>query len=432
MYTGLTQYNFKDDAAIARASLIPWQDRALMLLDLDAFFASVEVLDNPSLKGLPLVVGGKASKRGVVATASYEARAYGIHSAMPMGQAERLCPKLVIMPPRMKRYQELSAAVMGILRDETPWIEQVSIDEAFCDISPRQLGDHPVSVAQRILTRIDALGLSASIGLGTTKSIAKIASNLHKPQGLCVVFPGREVQFLSPLPCKELSGIGPVAQNLLTKAGIHTLGELAGASDELLKRIFGCKAEEMRKRACAQVHDSIQTSRPVKSVSKECTFAEDVTSESEALFRLKILTEEVARRLREADLLCNACTLKLRSSSGKTKSFQLSLKKASNNELELFASAKALFCKSWDRLPLRLIGFGTQKLQSIHDASTYAQAYEEPFSLFMPEEEPQSQTYRAKSKEGFVQARDAIKKKFGESSLMYAHDLNAPHKESEG
>ena len=190
-----------------------WQGRAITLLDLDAFFASVEQLDHPEWRGKPVIVGGDAARRGVVSTCSYEARAYGVRSAMPASTAAKLCPEAIWTPGHFERYREISQAVMDLMRDESPFVQQVSIDEAFMDITPSPRSpEDPVAIASRVQRRVDELGVTCSIGLGASKSVAKVASDMDKPHGLTVIYPGRERAFLDPLPCKALSGIGPAAQ----------------------------------------------------------------------------------------------------------------------------------------------------------------------------------------------------------------------------
>ena len=187
-----------------------WHGKAIGLLDLDAFFASVEQLDHPEWRGKPVIVGGSPHKRGVVSTASYEARKFGVHSAMPSATAVRLCPQAIWTPGRYDRYSEMSALVMGFLKDETPLVEQVSIDEAFFDITPGRFSkENPLEICKRIQKKVAALGVTCSIGLGTNKTIAKIASEQEKPRGLTAVFPGTEGRFLAPLPIEAMSGIGP-------------------------------------------------------------------------------------------------------------------------------------------------------------------------------------------------------------------------------
>ena len=191
----------------ARASQMRWDGPAVGLLDLDAFFASVEQLDHPEWRGKPLIVGGDADKRGVVSTASYEARRYGVHSAMSSAQARRLCPDAIWTNGHYDRYREMSAKVMAIVLDETPYVEQVSIDEAFFDVTPGRFSDEdPVAIARRICARVAELGVTCSIGLSTNKTVAKIASERNKPNGLTVVYPGTEREFLAPIPVRAMSG----------------------------------------------------------------------------------------------------------------------------------------------------------------------------------------------------------------------------------
>ena len=236
--------------ATGHCDALHWTGKAIGLLDLDAFFASVEQLDHPEWRGLPIIVGGSPDKRGVVSTASYEARRYGVRSAMASATAARLCPDAIWTTGNFARYREVSSRVMAILVDETPLVEQVSIDEAFFDITPGRFSrEEPYEVCARIQARVSELGVTCSIGLGTSKSIAKIASERDKPRGLTVVFPGSEQSFLAPLPIRSLSGIGSAAERALEAIGVRTLGQLARASDADLARIFGVSAEKMRLRA---------------------------------------------------------------------------------------------------------------------------------------------------------------------------------------
>lgn len=221
-----------------------------MLVDLDAFFASVEQHDHPEWRGKPVIVGGDPTKRGVVSTASYEARKYGVHSAMPSSTAARLCPNAIWTAGSHARYAEVSQQVMDILQSYSPHLQQVSIDEAFLDVSPTRVNrTHPVKIARKIQERVDELGITCSIGVGTSKAVSKIASDLDKPHGITVVYPGTERAFLAPLPVGSMSGIGPVAQKQLKTYRIHTLGELAEADTGILKKVFGKNAQKIRDRA---------------------------------------------------------------------------------------------------------------------------------------------------------------------------------------
>ncbi|MDO4443270.1 MAG: DNA polymerase IV, partial [Slackia sp.] len=209
-----------------------WNGPAVLLVDLDAFFASVEQLDHPAWRGKPVIVGGDPDKHGVVSTASYEARAFGVHSAMPSSIAQKLCPHAIWTHGHFGRYKEISRAVMSILLDESPLLQQVSIDEAFLDVSPTKVNtEHPVAIARRIQMRVAELGITCSIGIGSSKTIAKIASDMDKPRGLTVVYPGRERDFLSPLPVRTMSGVGAKAEEALRKKGIETLGHMATAPE---------------------------------------------------------------------------------------------------------------------------------------------------------------------------------------------------------
>ncbi|MDO4537022.1 MAG: DNA polymerase IV, partial [Coriobacteriales bacterium] len=192
-------------------------------MDLDAFFASVEQLDHPEWRGKPVIVGGSADARGVVSTASYEARVFGVHSAMPSYEARRRCPQAIWTRGRHDRYREVSAQVMAIICDETPLVEQVSIDEAFFDVTPgNYMREEPTEICRRIQRRVEELGISCSIGLGTSKTVAKIASEREKPRGLTVVMPGNEAAFLAPLPVRALSGIGAATEKSLIAMNIRS------------------------------------------------------------------------------------------------------------------------------------------------------------------------------------------------------------------
>ena len=217
-----------------------WHGPAIGLLDLDAFFASVEMLDHPEWRGKPVIVGGSPEERGVVSTASYEARRFGVHSAMPSFQAQRLCPQAIWTHGHFDRYREVSREVMSFLSDETPRVQQMSIDEAFFDVTPgRWSHESPVAICRRIQGRVFALGITCSIGLGTSKTVAKIASERQKPRGLTVVTPGTEAEFLSPLPVAAMSGIGPATERRLEEMGVRTLGQLAAQDKERMRRLLG-------------------------------------------------------------------------------------------------------------------------------------------------------------------------------------------------
>nr|MBC8400223.1 DNA polymerase IV [Candidatus Neomarinimicrobiota bacterium] len=226
---------------------IKTQPRAIIHVDLDAFFCSVEVLQDPSLKDKPLVVGGKSDQRGVVAAASYPARKFGIHSAMSMYQAEKRCPDLIIKPPRFKAYKTYSRIVMGILRNASPVIQQVSVDEAYLDLTQQieqwSRAESKLRAVQRKISR--DIGLSASVGLGTNKMIAKIASDLEKPNGFTIVPPGTERTFLEPLLVNKIPGIGPKTVNKLAGLKVKTVKDLVQVSEIELAEKFGKWGRDM-------------------------------------------------------------------------------------------------------------------------------------------------------------------------------------------
>ncbi|MEG0323843.1 MAG: DNA polymerase IV, partial [Raoultibacter sp.] len=288
---------------ITDAVLPPWNGAAILLVDLDAFFASVEQLDHPAWRGKPVIVGGDPSKHGVVSTASYEARVFGVRSAMPASQAARLCPDAIWTHGHYDRYREMSNEIMRILVDESPAIQQVSIDEAFLDISPTAHNtEHPIRIAQRIQSRVEKLGVTCSIGLGTTKTIAKIGSDMDKPSGLTIVYPGREKDFLAPLPIRTMSGIGPAAEQALKAHNIQTLGDLAKADEALMRRIFGKNAPMIAARSNGGDLTPVAAGDPLKSVSNEITFADDLKTQNEVEAGIATMAAKVGRRLRKKQL----------------------------------------------------------------------------------------------------------------------------------
>ena len=314
----------------------PWTGPAVGLMDLDAFFASVEMLDHPEWRGKPLIVGGDADSRGVVSTCSYEARRFGVHSAMASAEARRLCPQAIWTHGHFDRYREVSAQVMAILAEETPRVERVSIDEAFIDITPGRFApEDPLLVARRISDRVAALGVTCSIGVGCNKTVAKIASERDKPFGLTIVRPGTEQRFLAALPVSAMSGIGRSAEERLRRMRIYTLGELSRAPESTLASIFGVNGERMRQRALGlEISEvtSLDEEREVKSVSNERTFAKDLTERGDIEAAIALLGESVGRRLRRQGLTGATVTLKLKYSYGSGRTAQRRLPHPTDDE----------------------------------------------------------------------------------------------------
>ena len=288
--------------------------RHILHADLDAFYAAVEQLDDPQLRGRPVLVGGSPEGRGVVATASYEARKFGVRSAMPMRTALRLCPQGVLAPPRFDRYREMSQVVMEQFYAVTDLVEPLSLDEAYLDISSVVAGGQaPLAVALDLKEAVrQATGLALSVGVGAGKSVAKIASDLHKPDGLVVVRPGDEAEFLAPLPAGKLWGIGPKTAERLHQEGVETIGQLAVQDPEWFLRRFGKRGDHLRAKALGLDREPVHTEHVTKSVSAENTFATDLVDPEEIRQELVRLAGRVARRLERHDLRGRTVTVKLR------------------------------------------------------------------------------------------------------------------------
>ena len=340
--------------------------RTILHADLDAFYASVEQLDNPALRGKPVVVGGPPEARGVVAAASYEARRSGVHSAMPMSRALRLCPEAVRVSPRFDRYGEVSRRVMAIFRDVTPLVEPLSLDEAFLDATeqaPARGG--PEALAREIKRRVkEETGLTISIGVGTNKTVAKIASEAGKPDGLVVVPPGEEASFLAPLPVRSLWGVGPKAEEALVRSGIRTIGELARADTAALTAGFGVRGEWFHRMAAGNDDRAVETEYERKSVGAETTFPRDLADGSELRRVLAGVAEDVSRRLRKQPATARTIVLKLRYSNFRTITRQTSLAEGVDSAEQIIAAAGALLDKTaqpGDRF--RLLGIHGTNLQ---------------------------------------------------------------------
>ena len=288
--------------------------RCILHADLDAFYASVEQMDHPELRGKPVLVGGSPQSRGVVAACSYEARAYGIHSAMPMRTALNLCPQAVVVSPRFDRYRQVSDKVMAIFRSITPLVQPLSLDEAYLDATEVvAAGTAPVDVARTLKERIKReIGLTISVGIATSKSVAKIASDIRKPDGLVVVEPGSEEEFLAPLPVKRLSGVGPRTEQRLVGAGIATLGDLARQTEAWAKRLFGKRGPEIIAMSRGEDPRPVTTERVAKSISAETTFAQDIQDPEMLSTQIARLSQRVAQRLHNSGVKGRTVTVKLR------------------------------------------------------------------------------------------------------------------------
>ncbi|GAB4534229.1 MAG: DNA polymerase IV [Anaerolineae bacterium] len=333
--------------------------RAIVHLDLDAFFAAVEVLENPDLAGKPLLIGGRPQERGVVATASYEARAFGVRSAMPMARALALCPDAVVLPTRHSLYRDYSRRVMAVVNQTSPLVEQVSIDEAYLDLTGQlSAWEEAVGVARELQRRIKVeIGLSASLGVATNKLVAKVASDRDKPGGLTVVRPGQEAAFLAPLPVRVLWGVGPVTAEKLAGMGVTSVGDLAGLAEELLRDRFGRNGIAMARMARGIDERPVVTEHEAKSISQETTFSRDL-ADPEALRRqLWRLSRGVAARLKRDGLAATTVAVKLRYSDFTTLTRQMRLSVPIDDERDIYRAALALLGRAWQRgRPVRLLG----------------------------------------------------------------------------
>ncbi|MCI8469644.1 MAG: DNA polymerase IV [Eggerthellaceae bacterium] len=411
------------DAPISDDPLLPpWEGPAILLVDLDAFFASVEQLDHPGWRGRPVIVGGDADKHGVVSTCSYEARAFGVRSAMPASMARRLCPDAIWTHGHHDRYRQMSAAIMAILRDETPHVQQVSIDEAFVDVSPTQVNtEHPVAVARRIQARVEELGVTCSIGVGTTKSVAKIASDLDKPRGLTVVYPGGEAAFLAPLPVRSMSGVGPAAERALTERGVRTLGDMARADESLMRRVFGKNADMMRARASGGDASPVTTDDEVKSVSNEMTFARDLTERADIEAALATMGAKVGRRLRRKGLAGRTLSVRIRYDDRSTHSVQRQLPHPTDDELAYTPVLYEMLDEVWrPGIKVRLLGVG---MAGFRPADVVQEALFGAEDLGEAPAEDRPALRDEGRRRGLLAATDALKDRFGEGAVRFGREL---------
>jgi DNA polymerase-4 len=349
--------------------------RAILHVDMDAFYASVEEQDHPELKGKPLIVGG-TSGRGVVAAASYAVRRFGVRSAMPMREALRRCPEAVCVHPRMARYQEVSERVFAIFREFTPLVEGLSLDEAFLDVtSSRQLLGSAESIGGEIRRRIrQRTGLTASVGIAPNKLLAKIASDLNKPDGMCRIGADNLRDILDELPIEKLFGVGPKTLSIVHAAGIRSFGDLRLAQDDVLWRVFGKHAGAMRERAAGLDDRPVEPDREEKSISAEETYARDIRGRAPLTVQLLHLADRAASRLRAQTLAAGKVSVKIRRSDFTTYTRQRALRTPTQDTVIVSAVAKTLLDEWLAAQPnaaVRLLGVGVGDLQMMPQADLF-------------------------------------------------------------
>jgi DNA polymerase-4 len=372
--------------------------RWIIHIDMDAFFASVEQRDHPEYRGKPVIVGG-LGLRGVVSTASYEARAYGVHSAMPIAKARRLCPGGIFLAGNYEQYNRVSKEIRAIFDDFTPLVEPLSIDEAFLDVSGMlRLYPDPVEIARQIKNRIKTeLSLTASAGIAANKFLAKLASDLRKPDGLVVINPGEHTAILQNLPIGRLWGVGEVMAGELIKQGIQTIGQLAKANTTLLERSCGKGIHELQRLAQGQDDRPVVVESQPKSIGREITYEYNLISPEEMEAQWLLLAEKVGWRLRRAGFRARTVTVKIRFASFKTVTRSCTLAEPSNLDETLFATAKMLSSKVIMNEGIRLLGITATNLTT-----------GEEISLFDDQDTKRNNMY---------QAVDRLRQKFGEGVI---------------
>jgi DNA polymerase-4 len=403
--------------------------RAILHVDMDAFYASVEQHDRPELKGLPVIVGG-TSGRGVVAAASYEVRRYGVHSAMPVREALTRCPHAVCVKPRMERYKEVSRQVFEVFHEFTPLVEGLSLDEAYLDVGgSRALHGEPAAIAAAIKARIhERTGLTASVGVSFNKLLAKIASDLKKPDGLCAIDPGDVERLLDPLPIRRLHGIGPKTAARLEECGLHTLGQLRAAPDAVLWPLFGKYTQNVRNRAAGVDDRPVVPDWQEKQVSAEETFDTDLRRPAEMHAELAKLADRVGVRLRAKALNCATVVVKIRRRDFTTYTRSRSFTPATQDTNAVLRIARELL-DGWlaeqPRAAVRLLGVGVGALAPAMQMDLFGQAVAEPAA-------PKSTATAAPANRVVVADRagakldptlDRIREKFGEESVTRASSL---------
>ena len=387
--------------------------RQILHVDMDAFFVSVEELADPSLKGKAVVVGADPDGRGVVAAASYEARKFGVHSAMPVGRAKKLCPHAIFLRGHHAKYREHSKKIYEVFQEFTPVIEMVSIDEAYLDLTgSERLHGGMLKAADRLIRTVkERTGLNCSVGASASHLVSKIASDQAKPHGLLYVLPGSEAVFLAPLPIRRMPGIGKVTEPELLSMGIATIGDLKAYGAERLREKFGRYGEWLYTKSLGQDIDAYAYEEEPKSISHETTFPLDTADREELERAISYLSQLVARRLREHRLFARTVGLKLRNHRFRTITRDTTLDEPTHLDSVIFEQVLRMFSAAWDgKEKIRLIGVRTSRLER----STFQRG------LF--------NTEKHEKLDRILQAADRVRGRYGFDALQLARSLDREKK----
>jgi DNA polymerase-4 len=384
-------------------SFLKQSQSQIIHVDMDAFYASVEQRDNPDLQGKPIIVGGKPNSRGVTSTCSYEARKYGIRSGMPLAEAGRRCPQAIFLPVDIPKYYEVSQQIHRIFKDYTPLIEPISLDEAFLDVtaSLRLFGSAQI-IAHEIKNRIKKeLKLTASVGLACNKFLAKLASDIQKPDGFVIINEDEIQAFLDPLPIGKIWGVGPKTAEQLHQLNIRTIKDLRNMDEAFLRKNFGLYGSQLYYLARGIDKRPVEPGREVKSIGRETTFSEDLLDREILQTYILDLSTDVGRKLRKGSFKAKTITLKVRFADFKTVSRSKTLEFYTNLDKDIFREANLLFKELRLKQPVRLIGV------SVHNLTTE----DIQQSLFETDN---------KNEEKLTETIDTIKERFGENIITLA------------
>ncbi len=393
-------------------------NKTIFHVDLDQFFAAVEMRDNPNLRGKPLLVGGSAGARGVVTTASYEARKFGVHSGMPMHEALLLCPQAICVRSNSGRYMDASSRVRNILLDYTDRVEFISIDEAAMDVTDIIGKQYNIDrLADEIRGRISKeIGITASIGAGATRNVAKMASGMNKPNGFTYIPPAKVAEVYRDILVRELIGVGQSTERILTGLGIRTIGELANYPAQILRSTLGKRGPDLQLLARGGGRNTVLSSEDLpaeKSMSHETTFYQDQTSSDAILGRIMLLAEKVAHRMRNAQMTGRVVSVKIRYKGFDTVHQQKKLTHYVYMESDIFVAAKRIFQELYDpSRPVRLVGVDISQLVPMKKVMQQ--------ELFMPRQDQDALTH----------ACDDIKERYGSHLIGYAGNLLSPKSNS--